>query len=106
MEELYLEGIRLGEARIPIQPIMRADGVANASQITKGRYRLKIFASSSDRGVFDLLVNGIKKEFSVKGDALLELDVNLPESTKLTIDCTLRSGDVVLHGLSLEPLGQ
>jgi hypothetical protein len=104
MEELYLEGIRLGEVRIPMRPIMRAEGVTKPSQITKGDYRLKIFASSNGGGVCELLVNGVKREFAVKGDALLALDVNLPENAELAADCKLKSGDVILHGLSLEPV--
>jgi len=102
--KIHLEGIRLGTARIPIRPIMRAAGVAKASQVTKGRYRLGIFASSADGGLFDLLVNGVSKEFTVKGDALLELDVDLPANANLQAECTLRSGDVVLSGLSLDPI--
>jgi hypothetical protein len=106
MEALYLEGIRLGTARIPIRPIMRAEGVANASKVTAGNYRLKIFASSTGGGAFELLINGEKREFAVKGDSVLELEVNLPENAQLTADCTRTSGDLVLHGLSLEPVGQ
>jgi hypothetical protein len=103
-QEMYLEGIRLGTARIPIRPIMRADGVANASQITKDRYRLKLYASSNSVGMFDLLIAGIKKEITVRGDALLEVEVYLPENAELVAECTLKSGEVVLSGLNLEPV--
>jgi len=50
------------------------------------------------------LVRGINKEFSGQGDAVLRLDVKLPENVGLAVDCMLKSGNVVLHGLSFEPV--
>jgi hypothetical protein len=35
---------------------------------------------------------------------LLEVEVYLPENAELVAECTLKSGEVVLSGLNLEPV--
>ena len=104
IEDVFLEGIELGRARIQIRPIMRGVGVENSSHVSKGKYLLKIFASSEKGGSFSIEVGGTSKSFAVKGDKVLEFDLELKEDSTLQANAAIIDGKVVLCGLILEPV--
>jgi hypothetical protein len=104
IQDLYLEGLQLDDMHIPVSPIMRAGGVPHSTYVTKGRYRLKILASSPSEGTFTVTVNGRTETFTIKGDKVVECDVELAESGNLSVGCKLQSGSVILNGLQLEPV--
>jgi hypothetical protein len=103
-EDIFLEGLKLGEMNIPVKPIMRAAGLRNKTHVAKGGYRLKLFASSPSQGTFTVAVNGHRETFSVKGDKVVQCGIELKENADLAVACKLQNGAVVLNGLLLEPV--
>lgn len=106
IEDIFLEGIKLSRATIRIRPIMRGAGVKNSSHVTKGKYLLKAFASSQKGGSLSLEAGGTSKTFTVKGDEILELDLELKENALVQANASVIDGDIVLCGLILEPISQ
>jgi len=103
-QDIFNEGIQLTKAIVRIRPIMRAGGVANSSHVTRGKYKLKIFASSPRKGVFEIAVDGKVKTFSVKGDEVLAFDLELEKNAELKAKFSLKTGEVILSGLILQPV--
>lgn len=105
-EEIFLEGLKIGRAIIPIRPIMRAHNVPNSSHLSKGNYILKLYASSqnSEKGSEMMVtVNGVNKLHKIKGDSIVEMQVKLSKTSKLEVVCESRSNDVILSALLLVP---
>ncbi len=69
-----------------------------------GKYLLKTFASSEAGGSFSIEAGGASKSFTVKGDKVLELAIELKEDALLQVNASVIDGNVVLCGSILEPI--
>ncbi|MCP4309663.1 MAG: hypothetical protein GY790_00235 [Bacteroidetes bacterium] len=105
--EIFQYGIKVSESdTIPIQAIMRARGVRNASAVWEGEYELEILVASEKNSEtsFKVDINGNERHFTVTGESIVSTTIKQEETGLMSLIIEPENGNIIVCGVILNPV--